>query len=200
MKISFATFTFAAVALFAQIALAQIAAANGETVAGFEFGISPETVFERAKNGGLETEDEGKEKDARRETVFLGAMPGVPQTGGETRTRVSFFKGKVDGVTLLVDGANGDDARVFERFVERAYGAPDAEKTVFSYTVKSWDGDGSKVVLSYSNGGVLKLAHTHTGLRKQRREREIKRDRRKDKRHPVQKMIDGDYSKPDYLK
>lgn len=192
MRFSFAVIA-AAVVLFAQ------AAEGGATVAGFEFELKPEEVFERAKNGGLKTVEKGKEKDARRETVFAGAMPEVPRTDGEVRTRVSFFKSKVDGVTVLVRDADGGDARAFETFIRDKYGPPDAEKTVFSYTVKSWDRNGSKVVLSHSGGGVLKLSHTHTGLRIKRREREIQRERRKDKRHPVQRMIDGDYSKPDYL-
>ena len=193
-------FSFAAFAAVAALAVAQVAAAAvGGTAVGFEFELTPEAVFERARLAGLKTEEEGKEKDARRKTVFLGAMPGIPQAGGEMRTRVSFFKGRVDGVTLLVGGADRNDALVLQEFIERKYGKPDAEKTVFSYTVKSWNEEGSKVVLSHSDGNVLTLAHTHTGLRKKRREREIKRDKIKDKRHPVQRMIDGDYSKPDYI-
>ena len=193
-------FSFTALAAAAAFAVAQAAAAtDGGTAVGFEFELTPEAVFERAESAGLKTEEEGKEKDARRKTVFLGAMPEVPRAGGEMRTRVSFFKGRVDEVTLLVGGADREDALARQEFLEQKYGRPDAEKTVFSYTVKSWNEDGSKVVLSYSDGDVLTLAHTHKGLRKKRREREIERDKIRDKRHPVQRMIDGDYSKPDYL-
>lgn len=173
--------------------------ADEAALPGFEFGMSSKSVFEAARRSGLETDKQNKEKDGRKEAVFTGAMPGVPDAGKEPKTRVSFFKDRVESVTLFVSNADADDALVFERFVSGIHGAPDADKTVFSYTVKSWDTGASKVVLSHSGGGVLKLSHTHSGIRKERRERDIKRDRLKDKRHPVQRMIDGDYSKPDYI-
>lgn len=172
-------------------------AATGEPLLGFDFMTPSKHAFKKAAEMGLQTLEKGKSKDARKEAVFSGSAARIPVGGGNAVTRVSFFKGKIEAVTLLVSGANEEDMLAVETALRKRYGAPDAEEEIFSYRVKSWDLPDSKLVCSYS-GRTLKITHSHLQTRKKRRERDFAREKLKDKRHPVQKMLDGDYSKPDY--
>ncbi len=172
--------------------------ARADALLGFDFMISSKQAFARAAETGLEVVEEGKNKDARKESVFKGAAVDIASTGEKSKTRISFFKDRIESVAIIIEDAETDDVLAVEKFVYDIYGKPDLEEKVFSFRVKSWNLPDSKLVLSSSDGGVLKLSHTHLQTRKERRERDFAKDKLKDKRHPVQKMIDGDYSKPEY--
>ncbi len=188
-------------AVFVALPLLCVFPSYAETGAllGFEFGLSSKNAFKKAAENGLETLEKGKNKNGRRVAVFKGAATGVPVSDGEkAKTRVTFFRDRVETVTLLLSTASERDALAVERFVSEKYGLPSANEEVLSYIVKSWNPPESRVALSYSRGGVLKLAHTHLPTRKDRYERKLRRDKIKDKRSPARRMIDGDFSKPDY--
>lgn len=185
-------------ALLLLFAPAQCLADGGESVLGFKFDISAKETKKAAKAEGLEMIEEEKDKDGRKNIVFRGSFNAVSVPGKNTKTKVSFFKNRIETVAVITEGADASSARELEDFISGKYGAPDADEKVFSYTVKSWELEDSRLTISHSGGGVLKLAQTDTRTRKKRRERDIARDKRKDRRHPVQKMIDGDFSKPEY--
>lgn len=170
--------------------------AAADSVAGFDFSLSPERAFERAAELGLAPVDRGRGKDGRRVAVFGGAAPGVP-FGPGARTRLVFFKNGIETATLVRSDADDADALAVEEFVVARHGPPSADETVFSYTVKSWNLPDSRVVLSYSRGGVLKLDHIHLPTRRERRERDFRRKKTEGERSPVQRMLDGDYSNPE---
>ncbi len=172
--------------------------AAADSLMGFDFNLSSKHTLEKTRDMGLEILKESKEKDSRKEMLFKGKPPAVPKVGKETETKVVFFGDRIETVTLLARDVDEPEALAVEKFVEDRYGKPDAYEEIFSFTVKSWSLPDTKVVLSRSNGGILKLAQTNLRIRKKRHEREITRKKNKEKRHPVQKMIDGDYSKPDY--
>ncbi|WP_462137040.1 hypothetical protein [Candidatus Mycalebacterium sp.] len=172
-------------------------AASGEPLLGFDLMTPSKHAFKRAADMGLQTLEKGKTKNARKEVVFSGSAAQIPVGTEETITRLSFYKDKIEAVTLLGNGADEKDALAVETAIRERYGEPDAEEEIFSYRVKSWDLPDSKLVFSYS-GDTLKISQTHLQTRKKRYERDFAREKLKDKRHPVQKMLDGDFSKPEY--
>ncbi len=189
-------------AVFAVLALLFAFPSHAETdpLLGFQLSLSKKRAFERAAEIGLETLEEGDKKDERKVVVFSGAAVDIfTDSAREVRTRVTFFKDKIEAVALLASSVQESDALAVERFVVSKYGEPAADEEIFSYRVKSWDLADEKVVFSYSRGGAMKLDHTHLPTRKERYERSIKRKKIKDLRPPVQRVIDGDYSKPDNL-
>ncbi|QMU56636.1 MAG: hypothetical protein GKS04_05855 [Candidatus Mycalebacterium zealandia] len=174
-----------------------VPAASGESLLGFDFMTPSKRAFAIANHMGLRTLEKGKTKNARREAVFSGSAAQIPIGTEETITRISFYRDKIEAVTLLGNGADEEDAQAVAMALRERYGAPDAEEEVFSYRVKSWNLSNSRLTFSYS-GDTLKISQSHLETRKERHERDLTRERLKDKRHPVQKMLDGDFSKPEY--
>lgn len=178
-----------------------ISPSHGENdpLLGFSLSLSSKRALERATALGLETLEKGSGRDGRKTVTFKGAAAGFAAGDArEVRTRLTFFKGRIESVTLFASLANERDALAVEEFVARKYGEPAADEEIFSYRVKSWNLPDSRVVVSYSRGGVLKLDHIHLPTRKDRYERDIQKKKIKDTRPPAQRMIDGDFSKPDY--